>query len=63
MEGIATHSSILTRKIPWTERHGGISPLGCKELDTTEATEHGRSQVSTEITLRNTVIKGKLSVP
>ena len=30
---MATHSSILARKIPWTEEPGG-----CKELDTTEAT-------------------------
>ena len=22
-EGMATHSSILARKIPWTEQHGG----------------------------------------
>ena len=25
---------------PWTEEPGGLSPCGCKELDTTEATEH-----------------------
>ena len=30
---MATHSSILTWKIPWTE---GYSPCGHKELDTTE---------------------------
>ena len=33
---MATDSSILTRRIPWTEEPGGYSPLGCKELDTTE---------------------------
>ena len=33
-EEMATHSSILTWKIPWTEEPG--SPWGCKELDTTE---------------------------
>ena len=31
---IATHSSILAQKIPWT----GYSPQGCKESDMTEAT-------------------------
>ena len=34
-EGMATHSSILTWRIPWTEKPVGYSPQGCKELDTT----------------------------
>ena len=25
---MATHSSILARKIPWTEEHGGPQPIG-----------------------------------
>ena len=33
---MATHSSILTWKIPWTEEPGSYSPWGGKELDTTE---------------------------
>ena len=33
-EAMATHSSILAWKIPWTEETGG--PWGHKELDTTE---------------------------
>ena len=39
-EGMAPHSSILTWRIPWTEDHGGYSPWGRKESDTTEATKH-----------------------
>ena len=35
-EEMATHSSILAWKIPWTEELAGCSPLGRKELDTTE---------------------------
>ena len=36
-EGMATHSSILAWKIPWTEKPGGLqSPWGRKEQDTTE---------------------------
>ena len=27
-EGMATHSSILTWKIPWTEESSGLQPLG-----------------------------------
>ena len=37
-KGMATHSSILAWRIPWTEEPGGYSPQGCKEWDTTEAT-------------------------
>ena len=33
---VATHSSVLTWRIPWTEEPGGLySPWGCNELDTT----------------------------
>ena len=27
-EAVATHSSILTRKIPWTEEPGGLQSMG-----------------------------------
>ena len=40
-EGMATHSSILAWRIPWTEEPGGYSPWGHKESDVTE-------QLSTE---------------
>ena len=33
---MATHSSILAWRIPWTEEPGGHSPLDHKELDMTE---------------------------
>ena len=36
---MGTHSSILAWRIPWTEETG-YSPRGCKELDTTEVTQH-----------------------
>ena len=35
---MATHSSILAWRIPWTEEPGGYSPWGLNKLDTTEAT-------------------------
>ena len=37
-EGMATYSSILAWRIPWTEEPGGYDPQKCKELDTTEMT-------------------------
>ena len=33
---MATHSSILAWKIPWTEEPGGLQSMGHKELNTTE---------------------------
>ena len=33
---MATDSSILGWRIPWTEEPGGYSPWGLKELDMTE---------------------------
>ena len=35
-KGMATHSSILAWRIPWTEEPGGLQFVGYKELDTTE---------------------------
>ena len=39
-EGMATHSSILAWRIPWTEEPGRLQcrSVGSKESDTTEAT-------------------------
>ena len=34
--GMATHSSILAWRIPWTEKPAGYSSWGRKELDMTE---------------------------
>ena len=43
-EGMATHSGILTWRIPCTEEPGGLySPEGHKELDMTEVTEYART--------------------
>ena len=35
-KGMATHSSILAWRSPWTEDPDGLQSLGCKELDMTE---------------------------
>ena len=35
-EGMATHSSILAWRIPWTEEPGGLQSRGRKESDMTE---------------------------
>ena len=33
---MATHSSILAWRIPWTEEPGELQSIGSQELDTTE---------------------------
>ena len=40
-EGMATHSSILIWRIPWTEEHGGLQSLGLQRV------EHDWRQFST----------------
>ena len=37
---MATHSSILAWRIPWTEEPGGHTLWGYKESDTTEHSHH-----------------------
>ena len=36
-KGIATHSSILAWRLPWTEEPGGLQTTRSQEPDTTEA--------------------------
>ena len=47
-EEIATHSSMLACKIPWTEMPGGLQPKGSKESDTTERLSMHRSLLMKE---------------
>ena len=35
-KGMATHSSVLAWRSPWTEESCELQSMGCKELDTTE---------------------------
>ena len=35
-EGMATHSSVLAWRIPWTEEPGGLQSMGRKESDMPE---------------------------
>ena len=36
-KGMATHSSILAQRIPWTEEPSGLQSIGLKESGMTEA--------------------------
>ena len=46
-KGMATQSSILAWRIPWTEKPGRLQSMGHKELDTTE-TEHTHTHSSSQ---------------
>ena len=37
-EGMATNSSILAWRIPWTEKPGGLQSMGSQKSDMTETT-------------------------
>ena len=39
-EEMATHSSVLAWKIPWTEEPGGVQSMGWQTVDTTEHSTH-----------------------
>ena len=39
-KGMATHSSILAWRIPWTEEPVGYNSQGDNESDMTEVTQH-----------------------
>ena len=57
-EVVATHSSILVWRIPWTEEPGGLGPWSCEVLVTTEATVHiGKGKIL-QMVNRSVVTKG-----
>ena len=39
-EGMATHSSILAQRIPWTEEPGGLQSMGSQRVKHSRAAEH-----------------------
>ena len=41
---MATHSSILAWRIPWTEEPVKLQPQGCKESDMAEQIERERNE-------------------
>ena len=47
-EEMATHSSILAWRSPWTEEPGGLQSMG-SESDMTEATQHHSVQLLSRV--------------
>ena len=46
---MATRSSILAWKIPWTEESSWLQSLGSQELNTIEQSNHGVSKRNEEL--------------
>ena len=44
---MATHSSTLAWRIPWTEEPGRLQSMGSQELDTTERLNHLNQHLGT----------------
>ena len=67
---MATHSSVLAWRIPWTEEPGGLQSIESK-TDTTEATQHAHTHtrfynlpaLSTETAFRTHQVQGFFLFP
>ena len=46
---MATHSSILTGTISWTEETGGLQPKGSQRVRHDSATEHTHTHILSEV--------------
>ena len=44
---MATHLSTLAWRIPWTDEHGGLQPMGSKRVGHDWATLHARRESRT----------------
>ena len=63
-EGMATYSSILAWKIPWTEDPDCLQSMGCKKSDIIEATEnaHTGTEFSNNLCLGHYYRNDQLSI-
>ena len=48
-EGMATHSSILAWRIPWTEEPGGLQSIGLQRVGHDWATKHSTEYLTQEV--------------
>ena len=48
-KGMATHSSVLAWRIPWTEEPGRLQSMGSQRVDTTERLTHTLSLRSRQV--------------
>ena len=50
-EGMATHSSILAQRVPWTEEPGGLESMGLQRVGHDWATKHEHEESLTQAQL------------
>ena len=50
---MATHSSVVSWRIPWTKEPGGLQVYRVAKLDTTEATQHAHAMEATVLSYKN----------
>ena len=58
---MATHSSILAWRIPWTEEHGGLQSMGLQRVEYEWATKHSTHRVHPAATGAFTVLYSRHS--
>ena len=52
-DGTATHSSILVRRIPWTEEPGGLWSMGLQRVEHDRVTRQQKQRPHKGILFRN----------
>ena len=64
---MATHSSILTWRVPWTDEPHGLQSMGLHRVDMTERTQHacragkelwGKTQIPGKLTEERAILDG-----
>ena len=58
-QGMATHSSILALRIPWTEEPGRLQSMGSQELDMTLKWSPTKKKTNTKTIWREIDIAGE----
>ena len=61
-EGMATHSSILSWRIPWTEEPGRLQSMGHQELDTTKRLSTAHQSPKKDVEASQMVTKQRFSL-
>ena len=56
-EGMATHSSTLVWRIPWTEEPGGLQSVGSQRVGHDLATEHNICRIFLQVYYKTVVFK------
>ena len=56
---MATHSSILAWKIPWTQEPCGLQSMGLQRVEHSSVTEHTQIRATSHVPRQESVVKSK----